>query len=228
MPALVTGRIRGVVFDLWNTLAFNDHRPNPIIALGDAFGVRGEKGWTKILERGMMLEELPGIEQGIAAISRLTGRRLEPGTVEELARIWREACAQTRLFPDVPAILGRLAEQFRLGLLSNTQSFDLEFPGLSSLPFRSRLFSFELGALKPEASLFVEMARRLELSPAELLMVGDNFQDDVLGAEAVGMQALLIRRRGAPLSFQEAHPEREPLTNLHPLPEILGGDPTPG
>src|SRR5262245_29751679 len=222
MPAVATLRIRGVVFDLWNTLAYNDHRPNPILALGDAFGVRGQPGWTKILERGMMRERLAGIEEGIAAISRLTGRRLDRGTVEDLARIWREACAQTRLFPEVPEILGRLSKPFRLGLLSNTQSFDLEFPGLSSLPFHARLFSFELGALKPEAGLFVRMAEQLDLSPPELLMVGDNFQDDVLGAEAVGMRALLIRRRGVPLSFQEAHPDRKPLSDLSPLPELLG------
>ena len=222
MPAVATRRIRGVVFDLWNTLAYNDHRPNPIIALGEAFGVRGQPGWTKILERGMMQEKLAEIEEGIAAISRLTGRRLDRGTADELARLWREACAQTRLFHEVPEILGRLAQRFRLGLLSNTQSFDLEFPGLSSLPFHSRLFSFEMGVLKPEAGLFVRMAQQLELPLSELLMVGDNFQDDVLGAEAVGMQALLIRRRGVPLSFQETHPDREPLTSLHSLPKLLG------
>ncbi|MCI0567118.1 MAG: HAD family hydrolase [Acidobacteria bacterium] len=222
MPAVATRRIRGVVFDLWNTLAYNDHRPNPVIALGEAFGVRGQPGWTKILERGMMQEKLTGIEEGIAAISRLTGRRLDRGTADELARLWREACAQTRLFPEVPEILGRLAQRFRLGLLSNTQSFDLEFPGLSTLPIHSRLFSFEMGALKPEAGLFVRMAQQLEMPPREVLMVGDNFQDDVLGAEAVGMQALLIRRGGSPLSFQETHLDREPLITLHPLPELLG------
>jgi len=222
MPAIATGRVRGVVFDLWNTLAYNHHRPNPIVALGDAFGIRGEPGWTKILERGMMLERLEGIEAGIAAISRLTGRPLDPGAVQELAALWKRACAQTRLFPDVSQVLGRLARRFRLGLLSNTQSFDLEFPGLSVLPFHARLYSFELGALKPEPILFLGMAQRLELSPAELLMVGDNYQDDVLGAEAVGMQALLIRRNGSPLSFQETHQEREPLTSLDRLPGILG------
>jgi len=222
MPAIATERIRGVVFDLWNTLAYNHHRPNPIIALGDAFGIRGEKGWTKILERGMMLEKLDGIEAGIEAISRLTGKRLDAGTVEELAAIWRGACAQTRLFPEVSEVLRRLVPRFRLGLLSNTQSFDLEIPGLSVLPFHARLYSFELGALKPDPLLFHRMAQRLELSPINLMMVGDNYQDDVLGAEAVGMQALLIRRSGSPLSFQETHQEREPLTVLDPLPGILG------
>jgi HAD superfamily hydrolase (TIGR01549 family) len=222
MPPLATRRIRGVVFDLWNTLAFNNHRPNPIIALGDAFGVRGRPGWTKILERGMMCERLSGIEAGITAISRLTGKRLDAGTVDELARIWREACAQTRLFPEVPDILGRLSERFRLGLLSNTQSFDLEFPGLSALPFHARLFSYEVGALKPEETLFVRMAQQLGLAPAELLMVGDNFQDDILGAEGAGMQALLIRRGESQLSHQETRPDREALASLSPLPGILG------
>jgi FMN phosphatase YigB (HAD superfamily) len=222
MPAVASWRIRGVVFDLWNTLAFNDHQPNPIIALGDAFGVRGQPGWTKILERGMMRERLSGIEEGIAAVSRLTGKRLDAGLSEELARIWRDACARTRLFPEVPEILGRLSQRFRLGLLSNTQSFDLEFPGLSALPFHARLFSYEVGALKPEETLFVRMAERLGLPPSDLLMVGDNFQDDILGAEGVGMQALLIRRRESRLSHQETRPDLEALTSLVPLPELLG------
>jgi len=223
MHALATGRIRGVVFDLWNTLVYNDHLPNPIIALAEAFGVSGP-GWVKAIERGIMLRPLPGIEEGIASLSRDLGVALPAGEKAELARLWREACRRTRLFEDVPESLKRLSVRYRLGLLSNTQSFDLEFldDGIPGSLFHARLFSCHAGILKPDPALFHRMAGMLRLDPSEILMVGDNLRDDILGSEAVGMQAILIRRHEAPLSFQERHPDRTPIQTLLPLLETLG------
>ncbi|HEU5181322.1 MAG TPA: HAD family hydrolase [Candidatus Polarisedimenticolia bacterium] len=221
MPELDTARIRGIVFDLWNTLAFNDHHPNPLIALADAFHLRGRPGWSKILETAMMLRPLPGIESGIEALEQATGKTLPPGGAADLAQLWSTACRKTRFFPDVPPALERLAGRYGLGLLSNTQSFDMEFMDETSLPLKARLFSFEAGLLKPDPEVFAQMAARLDAQPGELLMVGDNLRDDVRGAEAAGMQALLIRRRGAELSFVEAHADRRPLSSLWQLVEIL-------
>src|SRR5262245_51056604 len=145
MPSVARPAIQGVVFDLWNTLVYNHHDPNPIVALGEAFGIRGQEGWTRILERGMMLEKLAGIEEGIEAIESHTGTSISAEVRRELATIWRAACAQTRFFPEVRDVLGKLAVHFPLGLLSNTQSFDLDFMEAAGLPFHSRLFSYEEG-----------------------------------------------------------------------------------
>ena len=221
MPALDAARVRGIVFDLWNTLAFNDHHPNPLIAVAEAFQLRGRPGWTKILEGAMMLGPLPGIEAGIEALERATGRTLDPAGAADLARLWRAAGRKTRFFPDVQPALAQLAGRYRLGLLSNTQSFDLEFLDETPLPLKARLFSFEAGLLKPDPELFARMAGLLDLPPEELLMVGDNLRDDVRGAEAAGMQAALIRRRGAELSFVEAHPDRRPLSSLQQVVDLL-------
>jgi FMN phosphatase YigB (HAD superfamily) len=217
------GRIRGIVFDLWNTLVYNEHRPNPIVALGRAFGLADTPGWTKAIERGMMLKPMSGIEEGIASLSRQIGVTLRREVVEDLVHLWRDACRQTRLFPDVPEAFRRLTVRFPVGLLSNTQSFDLEF--LEAPPFpaaAARLLSCHEGLLKPDPALFVRMAKRLRLDPSEVLMVGDNLRDDVLGAESAGMQGVLIRRHEAPLSFQERHPDRTPIPSLASLLEGLG------
>jgi len=225
MPALVPGRVQALVFDLWNTLVYNEHRPNPIIALAEAFGLsRGKPGWTKVVEQGMMRERLSGIREGIESLSRLTGVSLPPGRIESLARLWKEACGLTRLFDDVPPALDRLSSRFRLGLLSNTQSFDLEFLDEWGLGrrFQARVLSCEEGILKPDPALFLQMAERLALAPMQILMVGDNLNDDVIASEAVGMQAVLVRREQVPLSFQEQHPDREPLSTLLDLTEALG------
>ena len=223
MHALATGRIRGIIFDLWNTLVYNEHRPNPIIAIAQAFGLFGRPEWTKRIEQGMMLRPMAGIEEGITSLSGSLGVSLAGGKAEELARLWREARRQTSLFEDVPGALERLSKKYRLGLLSNTQSFDLGFleEGVLGSVFHARLLSCDTGTLKPDPALFRRMAGLLQLDPADLLMVGDNLRDDVLGSEAVGMQAVLIRRLEAPLSFQERHSDRAPLQTLLPLVKLL-------
>jgi putative hydrolase of the HAD superfamily len=222
--ALATGPIRGIVFDLWNTLVYNDHRPNPVIAIARSFDLLDRPGWTKVIERGMMRRPLPGIEEGIASLSRSLGVTLPAVEAEGLSRLWREACRKTRWFEEVPAILRSLSSRFRLGLLSNTQSFDLEFleDGELRTLFHARLLSCDAGILKPDPALFHRMAGMLGMDPAEILMVGDNLRDDVLGSEAAGMQAVLIRRSEAPLSFQERHGDRIPITTLHPLLDLPG------
>ena len=171
----------------------------------------------------MMLRPLPGIEAGIEAVARATGRPLDPASAASLAALWRAACRKTRFFHDVRPVLDRLAARYRLGLLSNTQSFDLEFLDDEPLPWKARLFSYEAGLLKPDPALFARMAELLQLPAGELLMVGDNLKDDVRGAEAAGMQSVLIRRRDAELSFVEAVPDRRPLANLLQVEEILAG-----
>jgi HAD superfamily hydrolase (TIGR01549 family) len=221
MHALDTRPLRGVVFDLWNTLAYDAHHPNPIVALADAFALRGGPGWSRVLERAIMLRRLSGIGEAITALAEVTNRLPDPAQAQALRSIWRNAGERARWFPDVEEVLLRLSGRFRLGLLSNTQSFGLEFLDTLRPAFEARLFSYELGALKPEPAMFSRMAEMLRLAPRELLMVGDNLQDDVLGAEEAGWQAVLIRRRNAPLSFHESDRDRAALASLLELVELL-------
>lgn len=216
--------IRGILFDLWNTLAFNDYRPNPINSLARAIGVLGTPGWTKIIERGMMLAPLPGIREGILSLCAGAGVSLSAPEREALEHEWVEACRQTRLFDDVLPTLLRLRPRFRLGLLSNTQSFDLGFLDEHGVtPFLdARVFSFEEGRLKPDPRLFEVAAARMGLPVPEVLMVGDNLRDDVEGAQKVGMKSVFIRREGVPLTFHETHPPPEALSGLESLVNTLG------
>jgi putative hydrolase of the HAD superfamily len=55
------------------------------------------------------------------------------------------------------------------------------------------------------------------VEPAEAAMVGDTLEDDVEGARAVGMQALLVDREGR-------YPELESIAGLRTLSRALGLD----
>jgi FMN phosphatase YigB (HAD superfamily) len=60
------------------------------------------------------------------------------------------------------------------------------------------------------------MLERLDVQPEHAVMIGDDPEDDVAGARAVGMHAWLVDRDGR---FPD-HPHR--LTDLRALPSALG------
>jgi FMN phosphatase YigB (HAD superfamily) len=56
------------------------------------------------------------------------------------------------------------------------------------------LTSASHGKTKPHGAIFRAMLELLDVEPGEALMVGDTIHDDIEGARAAGMQALLLDR----------------------------------
>lgn len=52
------------------------------------------------------------------------------------------------------------------------------------------------GCRKPSPSIFHRALERTAMTPGEVLHVGDTYEDDVLGASAVGIGAVLLNRNG--------------------------------
>ena len=80
----------------------------------------------------------------------------------------------------------------------------------------------EFGAGKPDAVVYEHVLARLDAPAGASLMVGDNFECDVLGPLAVGMHAAWIdvRRAGvAPAAAPRAH---FVLRGLADLADLLG------
>ena len=57
------------------------------------------------------------------------------------------------------------------------------------------IWSCEVGVMKPDRAIYELAASRLDTAPAELLMVGDSKQADVIGPRAAGLRALHLDRR---------------------------------
>ncbi|CAN5146258.1 HAD family hydrolase [soil metagenome] len=71
------------------------------------------------------------------------------------------------------------------------------------------------GRVKPHPTIFQAALDLLEVSPAHAVMVGDSLEEDIEGARALGMRAILIDR-------EERHPDvEERLTDLYGLPAAL-------
>ena len=107
-----------------------------------------------------------------------------------------------KLYEDVLPALDRLrASGLRLGVASDWGSS--LFPILHRLGL-SRYFDWAVvsgavGFAKPSPQFYRIVVQRAELPAERIVHVGDNYYADVRGARTVGMQALLVERRGREL-----------------------------
>jgi putative hydrolase of the HAD superfamily len=139
-----------------------------------------------------------------ASVRPVLGRAYEaagyaPARALELAdtarRLYVDPGVGWALFDDTLPALGRLSQAgWTHAILSNHVP---ELPqivaglGLDDV-VDTVSCSAETGYEKPHARAFASVLERLQ--PAEVWMVGDNVVADVLGAEAVGIPAVLVRR----------------------------------
>jgi putative hydrolase of the HAD superfamily len=128
---------------------------------------------------------------------------------------------------DVLETLQRLREAaYPMGLVSNISlrpdlmRADLDRMGLSRY-LDATVFSSEVGVRKPNPLIFQEALGRLGTEPGETVFVGDRLYDDVSGAQAAGMRAVLTHQ-----FRQEEDPDYAPdavIKHLSELPAVLDG-----
>jgi putative hydrolase of the HAD superfamily len=134
----------------------------------------------------------------------------------EIERGW-EVSENFELFEDAFPVLEELrAAQLRLGLVSNGIRDLREFVVHHRLDVDAVVGSRSHGFVKPHPTIFQSALQQLGVEPAEAAMVGDSLEEDIEGARALGMRAILIDR-------DDRHPEvEERLTDLYGLPAALG------
>ncbi len=165
----------------------------------------------------LIIEEMGGRGPGVA------------GCAQEIYREWA-ACGHFSLYDDVDPVLRQLAARgIRLGLISNTHrcldSFRTHFDLQDVISVA--VSSFEHGYMKPHPSIFEAALEQLGVAAAETVRVGDSPKQDIEGALAVGMRAVLLRRCGgavaaSPEPAAERAIEGVPVIgSLYELPGLL-------
>ncbi len=116
------------------------------------------------------------------------------------------------------ALLQRLKPAHKIGIVTNNRTQEqrekLRFLGMESL-VDALITSEDVGVLKPDPAIYQVALRRLQASPAQTVMVGDNWQADVVGALVVGIRPLWLNRTGAARLL----PHVRELTSLEPVAE---------
>jgi putative hydrolase of the HAD superfamily len=127
---------------------------------------------------------------------------------------------------DAPAVLAELAAEGRtLGLVSNTlwapamHDADLaRFGMLQYLPVR--IYSYDVGVVKPHPSIYRQALDRLDMAPAEAVFVGDRLTVDVAGPQKIGMRAVLVASPFRTEEDDDIVPDAR-IATLSELPPLL-------
>jgi HAD superfamily hydrolase (TIGR01549 family) len=134
----------------------------------------------------------------------------------DMVREW-ERHENFSLYEDALPVLDELRRHsIRIGLISNGQRDLDEFTVHHALDVDAVVGSKAHGRIKPHASIFVAALQLLAVEPAETVMVGDSYEDDIEGARALGIRAILLDRDGLRVDA----PDR--IDTLLALPAALG------
>jgi putative hydrolase of the HAD superfamily len=221
--------LRAVLFDVDFTLA----RPGPelgpegYVRAGERHGLRLEADRYEAARDAALvdLRRHPELEHDDEIWFRFTERivRGMGGDADsaydcavEITRGW-ERHENFELYDDVPNALATLrGAGLRIGLVSNSARDVREFARHHALDVDAGISSFHHGHTKPHGSIFRAVLDLLDTEPAEAAMVGDTIADDIEGARALGMQAILVDRVGRHADFEPR------IESLGELAELLG------
>jgi putative hydrolase of the HAD superfamily len=210
--------VRAVIFDLWDTLADFDVEE----ARGAERRIAARLGMEHDRFRELWRAHAPARYVGsVAETFRALGIAEE--VVPDLVAV-RMDVARRGLVPRrgaVETLRTLRADGLRLGLITVCSDevpalwAETAFDGL----FDSTVFSSSVGLTKPDPRIYLLACEQLGVEPVDCLFVGDGANDELAGAERIGMRAVLIHRPGQEPIWDEAKQWDGP--RITSVPEVL-------
>lgn len=124
-----------------------------------------------------------------------------------------------QVFDDTYAVLEELKGNYFLFMLTNgapsLQNTKLELSPKLKTYFDRVFISGEFGIGKPDPSIFQHVLESIGLTKDDAIMVGDNLNTDILGANRIGMKNVWINRGGKKAT------EIQPTYEIRSLKEII-------
>lgn len=145
----------------------------------------------------------------------------DPEKAHHAMAIFANARNQVNLYEDVLPALSQLNKHVLLGSISNGFA-DLQAIGISE-HFKVSLAAHSFGCAKPDPRIFMAACTELDLTPDQVMVVGDDLLLDVLGAQQVGMQGVWMNRHHVDLQqTQNNHVQPDAIIeNLHEVIKYL-------
>lgn len=209
--------IKAIFFDWFNTLA-HYHPPREELE-SQALKEFGFSISPQVISRGLYLADKDYYEENIRLpirqrspeeqarfyanyqqiVLKEAGITPSPELVTGLMRRMRQLNASMKfvLYDDALIALQTAKEKkLTTGLLTNLQSeINTMCKELGIAPYIDfTVTSGEVGADKPQPPIFLKALKLAKVSPAEAYHVGDQYQNDCLGARAVGINPVLLDR----------------------------------
>jgi putative hydrolase of the HAD superfamily len=229
--------VRAVLFDLDDTLF--DHRGCARDALTAVHQSHAcframtfdtlEQVHADVLEElhtEVMLGRVPVDDARVERFRRLlasAGLKDSAETAGDLAILYRDTYrSRRRAVAGAAALMATAKRHARIGIVSNNvlaeQEEKLRVCDLARF-VDELIVSGEVGVSKPDPVIFRVAMDRLDVTPAEAVMVGDSWPADVEGALGVGVRAIWFNPSGMPAP--DPRTDVEQLRAFEPTDQVL-------
>ncbi len=136
---------------------------------------------------------------------------------EQAFQVFLAARQNVELFADVLPTLEHLRHRYMLAALSNGNA-DVRRVGLGAY-FSFALNADMLGVAKPEPQVFLAALARAQVSPTHSIHIGDHPQDDIFGAQQVGMRTIWFNPEQK-IWTGEREPDAQ-VSRISQLPDVI-------
>ena len=191
-------KIKCIIFDMDNTLI--DRQKSAWLAIEEL--VELDFSNMTIEEKNKIIKQLyiddaeghvskEGVFNKYIEENKITGK-----TWEDYNEMWLKILpTHTMLYPETISVLDYLRQNYRLGMITNgaSESQHKKMEGLGfEAYFDEILVSGDFGIDKPNPEIFLELCKRMGVTPEECVFVGDGLENDIKGSLGVGMKAIWI------------------------------------
>lgn len=201
--------IKGIIFDCGNTLFTEKYALNSLNKIHretlKKFGISISSGKVSKIAKIILKENICEIRKAkfpekvfCRELLKKLGVRIELEKYVEKFNVnyWKKI----KIFPNVQVALERLLKKYKLATLCNGKNPKAYHFILKNLKlekyFEVNGHSEEIGFEKPDRNAFLFVINALNLRPEECAMVGDNPNDDIMGAKRIGMTTFWLKGKG--------------------------------
>jgi 2-haloacid dehalogenase len=225
--------VRLITFDCYGTLI--DWETGMLTAMRPLISRNG-----RTISDAQILEHYGDVELELESGPYLPYRQVLSRTVREVSsrlgvkitadegRDFAESLTQWEPFPDTVAGLQRLAQRFRVGIISNVDDdlFSLTRLKLQT-PFELVVTAQQVESYKPSLKNFQEALRRSGLQTDQVLHAGQSVYHDIIPANSLGIKNVWVnrpsRRPGAGATKPAVAQPTAEVKSLAELVELVSG-----
>jgi putative hydrolase of the HAD superfamily len=159
-----------------------------------------EHGWSS--HRDAVLADCPPLAHDVSALRIKVLERCSMLAKEPLAgaqaafEVFLHHRQQVTLFADVEQCMNELAAHYRLVAITNGNAC-VHRTGIGHW-FTDAINPVMANVAKPHPDIYKLMLTRLQVSPEEVIHVGDHPLTDIYGAQQLGIKAVWVNRSGEP------------------------------
>ena len=183
--------IKAIIFDLWDTIGSKGFAINKLFK--EHFKIEESPDYLKNYEESIQLNKWVSKEEMAKNFLGKFNLSTTKTNIQYVINTFDMGAKNSILFKGIKELLATLKQKYKLGLISNTTSFEIVFVDKYDIRkyFDQIVCSHDIGKLKPSREIFEEMTKRLKCLLNECLFIDDS-KHNIEKAKEYGMKTILF------------------------------------